>query len=101
MATAIERACADEVSIAAKYLAAAKAAGFESLISLIALDVDGMTASIPTDAAVAKLLKLMIEKDGTLRIDNDVDLRVARLIAFHVAATHGLNAASATARLFH
>ena len=97
MATAIERACADEVSIAAKYLAAAKAAGFESLISLIALDVDGMTASIPTDAAVAKLLKLMIEKDGTLKIDNDVDLRVARLIAFHVAAAHKNSSAPAAA----
>ena len=97
MSTAIELACAAEASIAAKHLAAVKSAGFESLISLIALDVAGMTASIPTDAAVAKLLKLMVEKDNTLKIDNDVDLRIARLIAFHVAAAHKNSSAPAAA----
>ena len=75
--------------IVAKYLAAAKKAGFESLFSIVALDPTGMTAvPFPTDAAVKKLLALMVAQDNTLKIDNEVDQRITMQLAYAVASAH-------------
>ena len=75
--------------IVAKYLDAAKKAGFESLFSIVALDPTGMTAMpCPTSAAVKKLLALMVAQDNSLKIDNEVDLRITMQLAYAASSAH-------------
>ena len=90
MATAIETACAMEpqITTAAKYLVATKAAGFETLISIMSLDFPGMVAGFPALAAVKKLLTLLKVKDNTLSEDSPEDQRIVGLICFYVATAH-------------
>lgn len=89
MASAIELACANEPQLAgAKHLAAAKAAGFETLISVLGLDFEGMSASFPQPAAVQKFLAILIVNDNSIKADDAKDIFLASLLCFHVAQAH-------------